>query len=100
MNQLRFDGRTAVITGAGRGVGRVHALSSRVVRCAVVVADLGGELDGSGASEKPADAVVQEIRNAGGEAVACYAFGCRRTRGGIRRGSSTPRVRTSRYPRQ
>ena len=73
MNELRFDGRTAVITGAGRGVGRVHALSLASRGARVVVADLGGELDGSGASEKPADAVVQEIRNAGGEAVACYA---------------------------
>ena len=73
MNELRFDGRTAVITGAGRGVGRVHALSLASRGARVVVADLGGELDGSGASEKPADGVVQEIRNAGGEAVACYA---------------------------
>ena len=73
MNELRFDGRTAVITGAGRRGRPCPRPLARVAWGASVVADLGGELDGSGASEKPADAVVQEIRNAGGEAVAWYA---------------------------
>jgi NAD(P)-dependent dehydrogenase (short-subunit alcohol dehydrogenase family) len=73
MDELRFDGRAAIVTGAGRGVGRCHArlLAARGAR--VVVADLGGQLDGSGASSEPADEVVKEIDAAGGEAVACYA---------------------------
>lgn len=73
MSELRFDGRTAIVTGAGRGVGRVHALALASRGARVVVADLGGALDGTGSSSEPADEVVQEIRDGGGEAVACYA---------------------------
>lgn len=74
MSMLRFDGRSVIVTGAGRGVGRAHAmlLASRGAR--VVVADYGGSLEGTGGSSKgPADEVVAEIKAAGGEAVACYA---------------------------
>jgi NAD(P)-dependent dehydrogenase (short-subunit alcohol dehydrogenase family) len=73
MDELRFDGRSVIITGAGRGVGRCHALllASRGAR--VVVADYGVDMDGCGTSSGPADEVVTEIRDAGGEAVACYA---------------------------
>lgn len=73
MNELRFDGRTVVITGAGRGVGRSHARLFAARGANVVVADLGGSLDGSGSSSDPADDVVKEIEAAGGTAVACYA---------------------------
>jgi NAD(P)-dependent dehydrogenase (short-subunit alcohol dehydrogenase family) len=72
MTSIDFDGRVAVITGAGGGLGRSHALllASRGAR--VVVNDLGGGRDGSGAGSSMADAVVDEIRAAGGEAIANY----------------------------
>jgi len=73
MSELRFDGRTVIVTGAGRGVGRSHALRFAERGARVVVADIGSELDGAGSSSGPADDVVEEIRAAGGEAVACFA---------------------------
>jgi NAD(P)-dependent dehydrogenase (short-subunit alcohol dehydrogenase family) len=73
MSELRFDDRAVIVTGAGRGVGRCHALALASRGAQVVVADLGGELDGSGSSAGPADEVVQEIEAAGGRAVACHA---------------------------
>ena len=73
MNELRFDGRSVIVTGAGRGIGRCHALLLALRGARVVVADLGGELNGSGSSTDPANQVVEEIRAAGGEAVACHA---------------------------
>src|SRR5579863_2917641 len=71
-NELRFDGRVAIVTGAGAGLGRSHALllASRGAR--VVVNDLGGSRHGDGKSSAAADAVVDEIKKAGGEAVANY----------------------------
>ena len=64
--------RVAVITGAGGGLGRSHALLLARLGAAVVVNDLGGSVHGEGASSSAADAVVEEIRNAGGVAVADY----------------------------
>ena len=65
-----LDGRVAIITGAGRGLGREHALLFAKEGAAVVVNDLGGAADGSGSDATPAQQVVQEIRAAGGRAVA------------------------------
>lgn len=64
------DGRVAVITGAGRGIGRGHALELARQGAKVVVNDIGAELDGTGGSTGPAGEVVTEIRDLGGEAVA------------------------------
>jgi NAD(P)-dependent dehydrogenase (short-subunit alcohol dehydrogenase family) len=73
MSTLRFDGQVAVVTGAGRGMGRCHALLLASRGAKVVVADFGVDLDGSGSSQEPATEVVRDIEAAGGEAVACFA---------------------------
>ena len=68
----RLQGRAAVVTGAGRGIGRAIAELLASEGAAVVVNDLGGNVDGSGASSSPADEVVAAIRATGGQAVANY----------------------------
>ncbi len=65
-----LDGRVAVVTGAGRGLGRAHALALAAAGAAVVVNDLGTGLGGEATGESPAEGVVEEIRAAGGSAVA------------------------------
>src|SRR4051812_8377938 len=64
------EGRVVVITGAGRGIGRGHAIEFARQGAKVVVNDLGGDVDGTGGSADPASQVVDEIRAMGGEAVA------------------------------
>ena len=63
------DGRVAIVTGAGRGIGREHALSLAAQGAKVVVNDVGGNVDGSGGDLSPAEQVVAEIKGMGGEAV-------------------------------
>ena len=67
-----LDGKVAIVTGAGRGLGRAHALALAAEGAKVVVNDLGGEPDGSGKSHSPADDVVKEIKASKGDAVANY----------------------------
>ena len=65
-----LDGRVVIITGAGRGIGREHALLMASEGAKIVVNDLGGGVDGSGEDTGPAEETAQEIRDMGGEAVA------------------------------
>lgn len=70
--ELRFDGRVAIVTGAGGGLGRSHALLLASRGAKVVVNDLGSTMKGEGTSSSAADQVVEEIKAMGGEAVANY----------------------------
>ncbi len=67
---IRFDGRVAIVTGAGNGLGRAHALGLAKLGAKVVVNDFGGARDGTGGSLTAADTVVEEIRSLGGTAMA------------------------------
>lgn len=67
---IRFDGRVAIVTGAGNGLGRAHALGLAARGAKVVVNDFGGARDGTGGSMTAAETVVEEIRKAGGIAIA------------------------------
>ncbi len=64
------EGKVAIVTGAGRGIGRGHALELARQGASVVVNDLGGAVDGTGGSSTPAEQVAREIRGLGGEALA------------------------------
>jgi NAD(P)-dependent dehydrogenase (short-subunit alcohol dehydrogenase family) len=70
MREARLEGRVAIVTGAGRGLGRAHALSLARHGARVVVNDLGASLDGGGRESTPAESVVAEIEALGGEAIA------------------------------
>ena len=70
MSNRLCEGRVAIVTGAGRGIGREHALSLASQGAKVVVNDVGGNIDGSGGDKSPAQQVVNEIKGMGGEAVA------------------------------
>ena len=73
MPELRFDGKSVIVTGAGRGFGRCHALDFASRGARVVVVDFGMEMNGLGSSPEPVEAVAKEIEAAGGEAVAVFA---------------------------
>lgn len=70
MSEVRFDGRVAIVTGSGVGLGRSHALGLAARGAKVVVNDLGASRDGTGGSSDAANAVVKEIRDGGGHAIA------------------------------
>ncbi|MEL6285886.1 MAG: SDR family NAD(P)-dependent oxidoreductase [Pseudomonadota bacterium] len=70
MSDIRFDGRVALVTGAGGGLGKQHALELARRGAKVVVNDLGGAVDGSGGNSEAAEAVVADIKAMGGEAIA------------------------------
>ena len=70
MSDIKFENRVAIVTGAGGGLGRSHALALAARDVKVVVNDLGGAVDGTGGSETMAQQVVQEIEAMGGEAIA------------------------------
>jgi NAD(P)-dependent dehydrogenase (short-subunit alcohol dehydrogenase family) len=72
MADINFKGKVAIVTGAGAGLGKTYAIELAKRGCKVVVNDLGGARDGSGASHGPAQDVVDEIKKAGGEAAPNY----------------------------
>lgn len=72
MKEISFEGRAAIVTGAGGGLGRTYALELARRGAAVMVNDLGPTFEGQGSSRRMADEVVAEIKSHGGRAVASY----------------------------
>ena len=72
MSNVNFENKAVIVTGAGNGLGKAYALELGSRGAKVIVNDLGGSVDGSGAASSPADDVVNEIIQNGGEAVANY----------------------------
>jgi NAD(P)-dependent dehydrogenase (short-subunit alcohol dehydrogenase family) len=72
LSEISFDGRVAIVTGAGGGLGRTYALDLAARGASVVVNDLGGSVDGQGGDDTAAQKVVDEIKSKGGEAVPSY----------------------------
>ena len=70
MNAISFEGKVAIVTGAGNGLGKSHALELARRGAKVVVNDFGGDLDGTGSSKTAAETVAEEINKSGGEALA------------------------------
>ncbi|EFL89021.1 SDR family oxidoreductase [Ahrensia sp. R2A130] len=70
MSDIRYDGQVIIVTGSGNGLGRNHAIEFAKRGAKVVVNDFGGARDGTGGSSEAAEAVVKEIKDAGGEAIA------------------------------
>ena len=95
-----LDGKVAIITGAGGGIGRAHALLFAKEGAKVVVNDLGGDRHGGGKGGEMADAVVEEIKAAGGEAVANYDSVATREGADGMLWSRAQQVRQGRRPRQ
>jgi NAD(P)-dependent dehydrogenase (short-subunit alcohol dehydrogenase family) len=97
---IQFNGRVAIVTGAGGGLGRQHALALAARGAKVLVNDLGGAVDGTGGSVSAAQAVVDEIRAAGGEALANGASVTDFRRGAGHGAAGHRRLGPGRYPRQ
>src|SRR5579872_3385040 len=74
MNSVRFDGKVAIVTGGGRGLGRAYALELARRGARVVVNDAGVAMDGAEETQAPAAMVVDEIRHLGGQAIANTGF--------------------------
>ncbi|MEE9375120.1 MAG: 3-oxoacyl-ACP reductase, partial [Rhizobiaceae bacterium] len=69
MSEIRYDNQVIIVTGSGNGLGKSHAMAFAARGAKVVINDFGGARDGTGGSSKAAEAVVAEIKAAGGEAI-------------------------------